>query len=124
MKKTAAFVLMLPAMVLASASPVSGVFSNVTKGSPADEPEYQFNLIVTVNNSGQQFFLQCFENGTPGFGVSTQLESPKSKATINAGPECPANKLQIELDYEEATIRFAKARVILPRGNIHVPIVD
>lgn len=127
MKKLAIILLLFPIIANASYPPFSGAFSNASKG----HREYmkptlkqKNNFIVTVNDSGQQFFIQCFKDGMAGFGVVAAFIKPRSNAVIDAGPECPARVLRIELDYEEAFIRSKTGWAHLIRGNLYVPIVD
>ncbi len=109
----------------ASDTPLSGTFSNVknteTSGYAASMKN-KINLVVTVGQGGQQFFIQCFMGGKPGFGVLTVLKTPQREAKIKAGPECPEREVRIQLDYEEAFVRTGSGFVYLPRGNIYVPI--
>lgn len=104
----------------ASNPPVSGVFSNAS----ADALDGTFNLVVVVGERGQQFFIQCFKNGKTGFGTLTQLTKPKLNAIINADSSCPASRIEVDLDYEEAYVRFGGKHFSLPRREIYVPIVD
>jgi hypothetical protein len=118
---------LLACIAHASDTPLSGTFSN-TKNS--DTGGYnttlksQINLVVTVNKSGQQFFIQCLKVGKAGFGTTTTFKAPQQTATIKAGPECPAKEIQVELDYEGVIIRVGERMGYLPRGNVHVPIED
>ncbi|WP_152553400.1 hypothetical protein [Methylotenera sp. L2L1] len=84
----------------------------------------KINLVVTVNDKGQQFFIQCFNTEKPGFGVITTFKQPQTTVKIKAGPECPATEIQIELDYEGAVFRIENGWGYLPRGDIYVPIED
>lgn len=124
-----AFVLaMLSFLVLpgwASETPLSGTFSNVKNTQTfgyAASMKNKINLVVTVGQGGQQFFIQCFMGEKPGFGVTTVFKTPQREAKIKAGPECPAREVAIQLDYEEAFVRIGSGFVYLPRGNIYVPI--
>ena len=128
MKHLLTFLFLLPTIVYASYPPFTGTFSNANKESIAVKKydrstlKQKINLVVTVNASGQQFFIQCFTGDETGFGVITTFKKPRTRTTISAGPECPATSLKVELDYEEAYIRsehnmWAK----LMRGNIVIP---
>ncbi len=110
-----------------SNTPLSGTFSNAGK----KHYEYvkpgldtKINLIVTTNKNGQQFFIQCFKEEKIGFGVITEFKTPHVQAVINAGKYCPAIKLRIQLDYEEAYVRSGSDWLLLSRGGIYIPIVD
>jgi hypothetical protein len=125
-KALVAAMLSFPALFAwASDTPLSGTFSNVknteTSGY-ASSLKSKVNLVVTIGQNGQQFFIQCFKGEKPGFGVVTVLKKPQREATIKAGPECPAREVVIQLDYEEAFLRIGNSFVYLPRGNIYVPI--
>ncbi|MDR2213086.1 MAG: hypothetical protein LBE21_05615 [Pseudomonadales bacterium] len=123
--------LLLCSLSMASDTPISGTFSNINI-EPSEErlslPHNSFkstvNLVVTVNESGQQFFIQCFDGQQLGFGVVTIFENPRVNAVIKASPECPATEIQVELDYDSANIRTSEGWAELPRGGIYVPIVD
>ncbi len=104
----------------ASNPPVSGLFSNASEHAL----DGTFNLVVVANERGQQFFIQCFKSGKAGFGMLTRLPKPKLNAIINADSVCPASKIEVNLDYEEAYVRFGGKHFALPRRGIHVPIVD
>lgn len=104
----------------ASNPPVSGVFSNASEHAL----DGTFNLVVVASERGQQFFIQCFKNGKTGFGTLTRMPKPKLNAIINADSTCPASKIQVTLDYEEAYVRFGGKHFALPRRGIYVPIVD
>jgi hypothetical protein len=111
----------------ASNPPVSGTFSNVqiadTHGlKPSIKTK--MNLIVTVNQDGQQFFIQCFKGDKAGFGVVTVIKQPQLKTKISVGPECPASEVEIELDYTGAIVRMASGWAYLPSGSIHVPLEE
>jgi hypothetical protein len=127
MRRLALFVMLVLAVTsYASFAPLSGTFSNVkntSTGGFTTTMKNKINLVVTINNNGQQFFIQCFQEDMPGFGVVTVLKIPKQIAKINAGPECPASEVQVELDYESANIRTKSGWVYLPRGEIYVPLV-
>ena len=126
MKALAAITLLLVALSSrASDPPLSGTFSNVLNKDTSGfttSMKNKINLVVTLGRSGQQFFIQCFEGDKAGLGVVTVLKKPQRVAKIKAGPECPAQEVQVELDYEDAAVRTASGWVYLPRGNIHVPI--
>jgi hypothetical protein len=127
MKKLAIFLLLVPSISYSSDTPISGTFSNAGKNyQEYMNPTLQskINLVVTTNDNGQQFFIQCFKGNTAGFGVVTEFKSPRPQATINAGSYCPANTLRIELDYEDAIVRSESGWAHLSRGNIYVPAVD
>ncbi|WP_370978280.1 hypothetical protein [Agaribacterium sp. ZY112] len=125
---------LMPTAALASMTPISGSFSNTEKVLEKhsglkehlhSKTAQRINLLVTVNDEGQQFFIQCFRGGKAGFGVITNFKDRKiSREEINAGPECPASKLRVLLDYEEAIISFGNDSLILMRGAIDVPIED
>ena len=128
MKHICIFLLLIPAFSHASYPPFSGTFSNANKESIAQEKydrstlKQKINLVVTVNANGQQFFIQCFTGEEAGFGVITTFKKPRTRATINAGTECSAKSLKVELDYEEVYIRTENnmwARLM--RGNIVIP---
>ncbi len=111
----------------ASYTPLSGTYSNVTNkdtGGYTTTMKNKINLVVTVNENGQQFFIQCFKAEKAGFGVATIFKTPQQTAKIKAGPECPAADIQIELDYEGAVFRVGNGWGYLPRGDIYVPIED
>ena len=111
----------------ASDTPLSGTYSNVKNkdtGGYTTTMKHKINLMVTINNSGQQFFIQCFNAEKAGFGVITTFKIPQQTAKIKAGPECPAAEIQIELDYEGAIFRVGNDWGYLPRGDIYVPIED
>jgi hypothetical protein len=128
MKKTPLLALLAVALSShASNPPVSGTFSNVqntdTQGlKPSIKTK--MNLIVTVNEGGQQFFIQCFKGEKAGFGVVTVIKQPQLQTKISAGPECPASEVEIELDYEGAIIRMANGWAYLPSGSVHVPLEE
>ena len=127
MKKVVIFWFLIVGSVSASDTPLSGMFSNAASGyveymNPTLDTK--INLIVTKNDSGQQFFIQCFKGNKAGFGVVTEFKVPLIKAVINAGPHCPASTLKVELDYNEAIVRSDSGWAHLMRGNIYVPIVD
>ena len=128
MKHLLTFLFLLPTIAHASYPPFTGTFSNANKESIAQEKynrstlKQKINLVVTVNANGQQFFIQCFTGNEAGFGVITTFKKPRTRATINAGSECPTTSLKVELDYEEAYIRTENnmwARLM--RGNIVIP---
>jgi len=109
----------------ASNTPLSGTYSNVKNkntGGYTTTMKNKMNLVVTVNNMGQQFFIQCFNAEKAGFGAITTFKTPQTTVKIKAGPECPAAEVQIELDYEGAIFRIGNGWGYLPRGDIHVPI--
>ncbi len=109
----------------ASNPPLSGTFSNVQNkdtGGFTTSMKNKINLVVTVNQNGQQFFIQCFRGDKAGFGVVTVVKKPQLITKINASRECPASEVQIELDYENAAVRTDRGWVYLPRGNIYVPL--
>ena len=109
----------------ASDTPLSGTYSNVKNkdsGGYTTTMMHKINLVVTVNNNGQQFFIQCFNAEKAGFGVITTFNKPQQTAKIKAGPECPAAEIQIELDFEGAIFRVGNGWGYLPRGSIYVPI--
>ncbi|HEY3487334.1 MAG TPA: hypothetical protein VGL10_04660 [Gammaproteobacteria bacterium] len=117
----------LPVALSAYASnpPLSGTFSNVQNsdtGGFKTSMKNKINLVVTINQDGQQFFIQCFKEDKAGFGVTTLIKTPRLIAKINAGPECPASEVQVELGYENAAVRTDSGWIYLPRGNIHVPL--
>ena len=126
MKKMLILLFLISASAHASETPLSGTFSNASKNyqeymSPSLSTK--INLVVTLNESGQQFFIQCFKDGNPGFGVITEFNTPKRTARIKAGTHCPAKDLRVELDYEEAFVRSGKRWAHLLRGDIYLPIV-
>jgi hypothetical protein len=83
---------------------------------------YSINLIVTSNDLGQQFFIQCSKGSAAGFGVITEFKNKhKLNAIINAGPECPSDKLRVELDFDQAVIRFGDKWILLIGGEVGVP---
>jgi hypothetical protein len=128
MKKLIAITLLLiGSSSMASDPPVSGTFSNVqnqdTRGFKTSM-KIKINLVVTVNQNGQQFFIQCFDGEKAGFGVVTVVKQPQRVTKINAGPECPASEVQVELDYDDAAVRTEKGWVFLPRSSIHVPLEE
>lgn len=84
----------------------------------------KINLVVTTNEDAQQFFIQCFKTDKAGFGVITVVRPPQRMTKIKAGPECPATEVQVELDYESATVRTEGGWIYLPRDNIHVPLEE
>ena len=111
----------------ASDPPVSGTFSNVQNndnGGFKTSLNNKINLVVTVNEQGQQFFIQCFNGDKAGFGVVTVVKQPRLVTKISAGPECPASEVQVELDYDSAAVRTANGWVYLRRASIHVPLED
>ena len=103
----------------ASNPPVSGTFSNASK----DAASGTYNLVVTATENGQQFFIQCFKDGKAGFGTITQLPKSMVNARIDAGSPCPASKMDVMLDYEEAYITVNGKNIALPRRGIYVPII-
>ncbi len=108
-----------------SDTPLSGSFSNATSnhlGYMGSTMSSKMNLIVTLNGTGQQFFIQCFNEDTLGFGVITQFKVPHINVTINAGQYCPSNLLQVELGYNGATIRSDSKWAHLMRGGIYIPV--
>lgn len=110
----------------ASDMPLSGTFSNVKNKRALEYTESMrapINLVVTIGSAGQQFFIQCFKGEQAGFGVVTVNKTPQQVTKIKAGAECPAREFEVELDYEEAFLRFGSRFISLPRGNIYVPIV-
>ncbi|WP_296508729.1 hypothetical protein [Rhodoferax sp.] len=119
-------ILWFPALSLwASDTPLSGTFSNVKNTEMSGytaSMKNKINLVVTIGQGGQQFFIQCFEGEKAGLGVVTLLKTPQREAKVKAGPECPARNVVIQLDYEEAFVRIGSGFVYLPRGSIHVPI--
>jgi len=123
------FFLLVPLLIAstsyASDTPLSGTYSNVKNkdaGGYTTTIKTKINVVVTVNNNGQQFFIQCFNAEKAGFGVITTFKIPQRTAKIKAGTECPAAEIQIELDYEGATFRMESGWGYLPRGDIYVPI--
>lgn len=128
MKKLALLTLLLAAFSShASFPPLSGTFSNVLNketGGFTTSMKNKINLVVTINENGQQFFIQCFKGEKAGFGVITVVKTPQQITKIKAGPECPATEVQIELDYESAAVRTDNGWVYLPRGDIHVPLEE
>ena len=125
MKLIAFFILLFSSFTTASTTPLSGKFSNVKNsftGGMNPTLRDKVNLIVTVNDEGQQFFIQCMKNNQLGFGVSSIINPPTRVVTIKAGPECPEQDLVIELDYNEAIIRTDNGWLYLPRSDIHVPV--
>lgn len=128
MKHLLKLLFLLPTIAHASFPPFTGTFSNANKESLAQEKytrstlKQKINLVVTVNSNGQQFFIQCFTGNELGFGVITTFRKPRTRATINAGPECPSISLKVELDFEEAYIRTVNnGWAKLMRGNIDIP---
>ncbi len=125
-KTLAVAILWFPALSLwASDTPLSGTFSNVKNTEMSGytaSMKNKINLVVTIGQGGQQFFIQCFEGEKAGLGVVTLLKTPQREAKVKAGPECPARNVVIQLDYEEAFVRIGSGFVYLPRGSIHVPI--
>lgn len=125
MRFSFALILFMSQIAVASNTPLSGTFSNVKKeATNGHKPTLhtKINLVVTINGDGQQLFLQCFDGNKAGFGKVTMLAKPKIVAEIKAGKECPSEKAEVQLDYEEAIVRFKSGWVYLPRGDIHVPI--
>jgi hypothetical protein len=120
MRYLAILLFFVAGQVCGSNPPVSGTFSNAAERKLSGT----FNLIVTASNRGQQFFIQCFKEETVGFGAVTEFTKARINATINAGSNCPSNKMEVRLDYEEAYIKIRDTWVPLPRGAIYVPIVD
>lgn len=120
MKRIFLALVLVAAQATASNPPVSGTFSNASE----DTREGTFNLVVVVTERGQQFFIQCFKNGKAGFGTLTRLPKAKLTAVIRADPSCPVQKIEVDLDYEEAYVRVGRERIALPRRGIYVPIVD
>jgi len=127
MKHFLTFLFLLPTIAHASNPPFTGTFSNANKESIAQAKydrstlKQKINLIVTENENGQQYFIQCFSGEEAGFGVITTLKKPRTRTTISAGPERPAKSLKVELDYEEAYIRTDNIWARLMRGNIVIP---
>jgi len=83
---------------LASVPPLSGTFTNILTN--VEKQNYQgilkdsnfnfkANLIVTYNEKGQQFSVQCFQGNKAGFFTSTHITTLIGKITINAGQYCP-----------------------------------
>jgi hypothetical protein len=125
-------ILMLSSYTQASMPPVSGTFSiskdviekhKLLYQHTKSNKSHTINLIVTANKGGQQFFVQCFKNNQAGLGVITNFDTKKLIAEINAGPECPSSKLEVQLDYEDATLRFGNEWILLMRSGISVPYV-
>lgn len=120
MKQVLVALLFVATQACASNPPISGTFSNASK----DAASGTYNLVVTATENGQQFFIQCFKDGKAGFGKLTQLSKPVINARIDAGSPCPASKMDVMLDYEEAYIIVKGKNIALPRRAIYVPIID
>ncbi|WP_306391949.1 hypothetical protein [Telluria beijingensis] len=119
MRYLACLLLLLCSAAHGSDTPASGTFSNAR----GDAPDGRYNLVVTMTDEGQQFFVQCFRNGEPAFGTITNLPGRRVVADVDAGPGCPGRKVRIRLDYEEAYIEVKGKLVALPRAEIVIPIV-
>jgi hypothetical protein len=120
MKRIFLALALVSTQAIASSPPVSGTFSNASE----DARNRTFNLVVVANERGQEFYIQCFKEGKTGFGTLTRLPKAKQTAMIRADSSCPASKIEVDLDYEEAYVRIGRERIALPRREIHVPIVD
>lgn len=120
MKHLALLMLFLSSLAQASDPPASGTFSSARSVSP----DGMFNLVVTATAEGQQFFFQCFTDGKPEFGTLTSFKGRRTDAVLNAGAGCPASKVRIRLDYEEAWVEIKGKWVAIPRNDIVVPIAD
>jgi hypothetical protein len=107
---------------LASFTPLSGTFSNAARGINT----ISFNLIVTVNEQGQQVSLQCLSDGNAGFWHNQTSPKARTNISLTSVNElfCPASEVEISLDYEEAYLKYNGIRVGLNRGPIYVPIED
>lgn len=120
MKRSILALALVSTQAIASSPPVSGTFSNASE----DARDRTFNLVVVANERGQEFYVQCFKDGKTGFGTLTRLPRAKLNAVIRADSSCPASKIEVDLDYEEAYVRVGRERIALPRREIYVPIVD
>jgi hypothetical protein len=95
---------------------------NPPAGGYKSPPAYGINLIVTTNDNGQQFFVQCFKGNAPGFGVVTEFRLSSHTAKIKAGSECPARTLDVLLNYDGATLSTKDLTIEVPRGKIYIPL--
>jgi hypothetical protein len=107
---------------LASFTPLSGTFSNAARGMDS----ISFNLIITVNEQGQQVSLQCLSDGNAGFWHIQSSPKAKTNIALISVNElyCPATEVEISLDYEEAHLKYNGIKVSLNRGPIYVPVKD
>jgi hypothetical protein len=122
MKLLLALFFLLSHTALASFTPLSGTFSNAGR----DVNTISFNLIVTTNEQGQQVSLQCLSGGNAGFWHSEVFAKARTNIALKSIKElnCPFSEVKINLDYEEAYLKYNDVRVNLNRGSIYVPIKD
>ena len=126
MKYIAALFVIISMQAFGSSPPLSGTFSNViSEETHGHTPslELHMNLLVTSNESGQQFIVQCFSSGEAGLGVVTSFIRAQVKAEVAAGEHCPSRTAIVELDYNGAIISFQTGWVYLPRGTVYVPAI-
>jgi len=116
-----------------SVSPISGQYSNFTERANSkpfdnirknDTLKTKINLIVTKNQQGQQFILQCANNDQLGFGTVTEFKTLRSKAIIKAGQYCPFKEAEVEFDYDWVVIRANGKFGLLIQGAINVPVTE
>jgi len=112
----------------ATKSVASDILTNVEKqnyqGILKDSNfNFKANLIVTYNEKGQQFSVQCFQGNKAGFFTSTHITTLIGKITINAGQYCPTNKFVVNMDYEWVYISYDNKVMVLVRKSLKVPIV-